>query len=197
MNRSTNHVWPNWRLLGYLALFLSLLATVTFLAAGALLASPAALPQRADLVVVLGGDYDGARYARGRQLVLDGFSTRLWQSNPKAAERIDALTKLPGVTVHFDSAPGNTWQEAQAVQVWMQAHGYKSALVVSDPPHLLRVGYAFASNLWGNGLKFTLIASQPTWWSAWSWWQNQQSLQFVKAEVAKLGYYLVRYRFGL
>lgn len=93
------------RRLGYVALFLSLLATFTFWAAGALLASPAALPQRADLVVVLGGDYDGARYARGRQLVLDGYSTRLWQSNPKAAERVDALGKLPGVTVHFESAP--------------------------------------------------------------------------------------------
>ena len=151
--------------------FLSLLATFTFLASGVLLANPAALPQRADLVVVLGGDYDGACYARGRQLVLDGYSTRMWQSNPKAVERVDAIGTLPGVTVHFDSAPANTWQEAQAVQAWMQAHGYKSALVVSDPPHLLRVGYAFASNLWGNGLKFTLIASKPAWWSTWSWWQ--------------------------
>ena len=185
------------RLLGYVALFLSLLAGFGFLAAGALLASPAALPQRADLVVVLGGGPDGARYKRGRQLVLDGFSTSMWQSNPKAVERVDALGKLPGVGVHFDSVPGNTWQEAQAVQEWMQSHGYKSALVVSDPPHLLRVGYAFASNLWGNGLRFTLVASEPTWWSAWSWWTNQQSELFVKAEVVKLGYYLVRYRFGL
>ena len=138
------------RLHGYAAIFLSLLATLTFLAAGALLASPAALPQRANLVVVLGGDDEGARYARGRQLVLDGYSAHMWQSNPKAVDRVDALAKLPGVAVHFDSAPGNTWQEAQAVQAWMQAHGYKSALVVSDPPHLLRVGFAFASNLWGK-----------------------------------------------
>ena len=167
------------------------------MAAGTVLASPAARPQPADVMVVLGGDHDGARYARGRQLVLDGYSRRLWQSNPKTAEREDALAKLPGIAVHFDNEPGNTWQEAEAVQAWMQAHGYKSALVVSDPPHLLRVGYAFASNLWGRGLKFTLIASEPTWWSTWAWWQNRESALFVKSEFPKLGYYLVRYRFGL
>ena len=185
------------RLLGLLTLCLSLLAALGFVAAGSVLASPAARPYPADVVVVLGGDDDGARYARGRQLVLDGYSTRLWQSNPKAAERVDALAKLPGVAVHFDNVPDNTWQEAQAVQAWMQTHGYKTALVVSDPPHLLRVGYAFASNLWGSGLKFTLIASEPTWWSAWSWWQDEQSAIFVTTEFTKLGYYLVRYRFGL
>jgi uncharacterized SAM-binding protein YcdF (DUF218 family) len=172
-------------------------AALGFWAAGAVLASPAARPQPADVVVVMGGDYDGARYARGRQLVLNGYSTRLWLSNPKAAERGNALAKLPDVTVYFDPEPDNTWQEAQAVQAWMQARVYKSALVVSDPPHLLRVGYAFASNLWGSGLKFTLIAAEPRWWSAWSWWQNKQSALLVTSEFTKLGYFLVRYRFGL
>jgi hypothetical protein len=79
----------------------------------------------------------------------------------------------------------------------MQAKGLKSVLVVSDPPHLLRVHYAWASHFWRTELAYTLIASTPPWWSPWRWWQNPQAKSFVTSELLKLGYYLVRYGFGL
>ena len=50
---------------------LSGLAGLVYLCAGAWLAWPAAQPHHAD--AVLGGG-DGARYARGRELVLAGFA---------------------------------------------------------------------------------------------------------------------------
>jgi len=117
--------------------------------------------------------------------------------NPSDAERQDAQKTLRGRDVYFDSTPRNTWQEAQTVRFWMQVNGWQSVLVVSDPPHLLRVGYAFASNLRGTGLTYALVATNPPWWSAWRWWQNPQSRGFVVSEVLKLVYYLGRYRFGL
>lgn len=55
-----------------LLLLMPELALLGFFTAGALLAWPAELPRRADVVVVLGGSGDGARYVRGRELVLAG-----------------------------------------------------------------------------------------------------------------------------
>jgi uncharacterized SAM-binding protein YcdF (DUF218 family) len=177
-------------------LLLPEVALLGFFTAGAVLSSPAAVPHRADVVVVLGGG-DGARYARGRELIKAGLSKRYLLINATASEQEDALRNLNQAEVSFDDLPINSWQEAQSVRAWMQAKGWRTALVVSDPPHLLRVQYAWASNFRGTDLAYTLIASNPPWWSAWRWWSNPQSARFVESEVLKLGYYVLRYRFGL
>ena len=172
-----------------------LLAFLGFWSAGAILALPSSNPQRADAVVMLGGG-DGARYARARELVLAGFAPRLVLIDPTAAELADAKTRFPDATVWKDVLPGNSWGEAKTTHNRMQANGWKSVLVVTDPPHMLRVRYAWASNFFGSDLHFVLVAANPTWWSTWRWWQNPQSAQFVKEEILKLGYYVVRYQFG-
>lgn len=189
---------PSMRFVRWLVVLLLLpcLLYLCFLTVGVWLSSPAKSPLRADAVVVLGGGA-GVRYARGRELLLDGQSSHLLVINPSYSERQDAQLTLGNKDVRFDSTPRSTWQEAQTVRAWMQANGWKSVLVVSDPPHLLRVGYAFASNLRGTGLTYALVATNPPFWSAWRWWQNPVSRGFVGSEVLKLVYYLVRYRFGL
>ena len=194
--RCNASVWQ--RMVLVLLLWLLLLpeaALLGFFTIGAVLSSPAGLPHRADVVVVLGGGE--WRYARGRDLVLAGYADRLVVFEPNDAERKDALVRVPLVEFWDEVKPQNSWGEAQAVRGWMLANGWRSALVVSDPPHLLRVGYAWSSNFRGTDLTYTLVASNPPWWSAWRWWANPQSARFVENEVLKLGYYVLRYRFGL
>lgn len=176
-------------------LLLPELALMGFFTIGALLSSPAELPHRADAVVVLGGGEE-SRYERGRDLVLAGYAGRMVFIEPNTADRKDALARLPLLEIWDKVHPQNSWGEAQTVRAWMRAKGWKSVLVVSDPPHLLRVRYAWASNFRGTDLTYTLIASTPPWWSAWRWWQNPRSAQFVEAEVLKFGYYLLRYPLG-
>lgn len=161
-----------------------------------MLSAPAGVAGEADVVAVLGGD-NGPRYQVGRQLVLDGYSRHLLLINPNRTVRADAMERLRGVELLQDFAPRDTWSEAQALRTHMQANGWQSALVVSDPPHMLRMQYAWWSVFRGTGFTFTLIATAPPWWHPWRWWQNPQARGFVKAEVMKLGYYLVVYRFGL
>lgn len=177
---------PEWALLGYFTI-------------GALLSYPAELPHRADVVVVvLGGGGGGVstRYARGRELIVAGYSEHLILIEPSAAERADALGSLPGVRVDFEASPLHSWQEAQVVRARMRANGWRSVLVVSDPPHMLRLRYAWASNFRGTGLTYTLVATDPPWWSDWRWWRNKASIDFVGNEVLKLGYYVLRYPLG-
>lgn len=178
-------------------LLLSALALLGYLTIGALLSFPAELPRRADAVVVLGGDQYGDRYARGRELLVAGYSARLLLINRSASERVDAQSRLQGVEVRIDNLPRSSWQEAKAVRAWMEAYGWRSVLVVSDPPHMLRLRYTWSSIFRGTDLAYTLIATNPPWWSTWRWWRNPDSADFVSSEVLKLGYYIVRYRFDL
>lgn len=184
-----------WCLL-FAFLLLPEISLLGYLTAGAVLAAPAGVPHAADVVVVLGGDGSGGRYTRGRELIRAGYGRQLVLIEPNAVDRKDALVNLPGVVIWDDILPGNSWGEAQVTRTRMQAKGWKSVLVVSDPPHMLRLRYAWSSNFWGSDLSFTLVATNPPWWSAWRWWANPQSKSFVENEVLKLGYYVLRYRFG-
>ncbi len=168
-----------------------------YFTAGSVLASPSGVPHTADAVVVLGGDWSSVRYTRGRDLIRAGYSRKLVLIQPNAVDRKDALANLPGVVIWDDVLPGNSWGEAKVTRARMQANGWKSVLVVSDPPHMLRLRYSWFSNFWCTDLTYTLIATNPPWWSAWRWWANPQSNSFVENEAVKLGYYVLHYRFGL
>lgn len=186
----------------FLLAFLCLpeLMLLGFFSMGALLSAPVEAPRRVDVVVVLGGDWGpggiGNRYVRGRDLVLAGYSKRLVLIHPGPAVVKDAKEKVPGVEI-MDSlhAPGS-WGEALEVRMHMQSAGLRSAMVVSDPPHMLRLRYTWGSVFRSTGLDYTLVATSPPWWPGWRWWRNPDASDFVGNEVLKLGYYVVRYRFG-
>ena len=176
------------------------LALLGFFSSGVLLSASAGAPRNVDLVVVLGGDGGaggvGLRYVRGRDLVLAGYSKRLILLNAGNAARKDALVQVPAVEFLGTLGVRNSWQEAVALRDLMQAQGLRTVMVVSDPPHMLRLRYTWGSVLRGTGLSYTLIATDPPWWPGWRWWRNPEASDFVGNEVLKLGYYLVKHRFG-
>jgi hypothetical protein len=138
-------------------------AMVGFLLAGVLLSSPAAAPHTVDAVVVLGGDgrLSLERYARGRDLVLAGYSKRLILFYPSADDLRDASARVPEVEVVACMPAPGTWGEAKVVSERMQAEGMRSVMVVSDPPHMLRLRYTWGSILRGTGLHYTLGRHHP------------------------------------
>ncbi len=164
--------------------------------AGALLQWPAQAPSKADAVVVLGGD-SGTRYRKGRALLADHYSSCLDLINPDLSVLRDISAGVPSLReVHAETMSRSTWDEAVHTLAWMKSNDVGHVLVVSDPPHLLRVAYAWSSVFRGSGRHYTLVAADTPWWSAWRWWENEQAALFAGIEVLKLGYYLVRYRFG-
>ena len=179
-----------------MCLCLPVLALLGFFSAGAVLSFPAQGPRSVDLVVVVGGG-DTDRYVRGRDLVLAGYSRRLVLIEPNGPDLADALMRVPGVQVWDDFQPRNTWAEAKSVRARMEAEGLNSVMVVSEPPHLLRLRYTWGSVFRGSDLTYTLIASNPHWWSTWRWWKHPRASAFVYSEILKLGFYVVTYRFGI
>jgi uncharacterized SAM-binding protein YcdF (DUF218 family) len=171
-------------------------ALVGIFSAGALLAAPAMAAKPADVVVVLGGGGNGERYVRGRELVLAGYAPRLILMYPGSAEAGDARRRIVNLQI-LDSAPmPGSWGEAEAVRRHMLAEGLHSVIVVSDPPHMLRLRYTWGAQFRGTGLQFQLVATSPSWWPGWRWWRTPQAASFVGDEVLKLGGYVLRYRFG-
>lgn len=163
---------------------------------GALLSAPADVARNVDVVVVLGGSGDHGRYMRGRDLVLAGYSSRLVLIEPNPSELKDADEKKVVIEVRNDVVPRNSWGEAMALRELMRAGGLRSVMVVSDPPHMLRLRYIWGSVFRGTGLDYTLVATNPPWWPGWRWWRTPLASNFVGSELLKLGYYVVKYRFG-
>lgn len=174
-----------------------LVAVAGFLSVGVLLSFPAGPAEKVDIVIVLGGAGDSGRYARGRELIQAGYCDRLALIGATQADLSDARAHVPQVIVWEDLLQKNSWGEAQAARDRMRAAGYKSAMVVSDPPHMLRLLYSWGSVFRGTDLRYTLVATNPAWWPRWKWWSDPSAAAFVRSEVLKLGYYVLKYRFGL
>ncbi len=167
-----------------------------FLAGGALLAMPSEPPRRVDVVVVLGGSADSGRYERGRDLVQSGYSDRLVLIGASRDQLQDAREKISNVSVWSDVLVRNSWGEAQVTRNRMEAAGLRSVIVVSDPPHMLRLKYTWGSIFRGTNLEYVLVATAPQWWSDSRWWQDERAANFVRSEAVKLGYYVAKYRFN-
>lgn len=188
-SRVARRFWALWAVA-------SLLGVVCFLSVGVLLASPSEPAEKVDVVIVLGGGGDGGRYARGRELIQAGYCDRLALIGATQAELRNARVHVPQVLVWDDLLQRNSWGEAEAARDRMRAIGYKSAMVVSDPPHMLRLLYTWGSVFRGTDLRYTLVATNPAWWPRWKWWSNASAAAFVRSELLKLGYYVLNYRFG-
>jgi uncharacterized SAM-binding protein YcdF (DUF218 family) len=185
-------------------LFVTTFAVLSFIGLGRWVSAGASVPERADLLVALGGD-DGARVQKVAALVKGGYApivlitgldgspadTRRHYLEWRARVLIEA--GVPADRLVFEGTAYNSYQEAVATLALMRARGWKTALVVSDPPHMRRLNWVWGRVFAGSGLSYRLVVGAPVWWDADRWWRNERSGQFVLTEVIKLGYYLVSY----
>jgi hypothetical protein len=100
---------------------------------------------------------------------------------------------VPSEALLFDSASGNSSEEANNTAVLMTSHRWRRALVVSDPPHLQRLAMVWGKACARHELEYRLIATEPSTWNASRWWQHTVWAKFVGMELLKLGYYVMVY----
>lgn len=193
--------WRRWLLI---AVAVMIVAVGVLSVAGRFVSGPADVPVKADLIVALGGD-GGSRVKEAQRLFAEGYAPRILltgieQGDPVARpaylEWRAAFLASRGVPVDvilFDSRSGNSWEEARNTLALMRQKGWRSVLVVSDPPHMRRLSWAWRKVFAGSGVEFRLIASQMPGWKAESWWSNEKSAQFVLIELIKLMYYTINY----
>lgn len=177
---------------------LLVIGTVLFFSAGFYLASPAAMPEKADAIIVLGGD-GGARVARALEVFRQGYGRKVLIIRPQGKVALQQELRRSGARpedIFFDSASKSTYEEAVNALRLIETRGWKHLLIVTDPPHMRRVGWTWRQVLKGSGVSFTLVATSAAWWDPEHWWRDQTARDFVVSEYKKLIYYVLMYGTG-
>ncbi|MBE7191255.1 MAG: YdcF family protein [Gordonia polyisoprenivorans] len=141
-------------------------------------------PHKADAIVVLGGLQDGREYY-ALALAQQGFARTVFVSNPykKPSAYIRSVCDKPhGVEVIcFYPSPRTTRGEARSVRAEALRRGWKSILVVTNTPHVVRAGYIVGRCFPGQitMLDFRTHLSVPY----WAWMYVYQTAGFVRAAL--------------
>lgn len=183
---------------------LLLLLAILFVNLGHWLSEPVNKPVKTDLIVTLGGggierdqmaaDLYKAGYAK--KILLTGMyaSLRAGQSYYQSPRSLFLLKQgIPAEALLFDGLSINTHQEAINIAIVLTAHHWHSALVVTDPPHIRRVGFCLSSVFKKTNLSYWLIQSDVPTWHADRWWQDERWRRFSLDEVLKLIFYAIVY----
>ena len=186
-------LWRRLWLLPVVLLILALGVSITISDLGRIMSSPEQAPAAADLIVPLGGDVH-RRAGRAAELYRAGLAPRLFLAGPVDA-RVALLEDqgIPPSAILTDGKSRHSWDEAMNTFALMERNGWKTVLVVSDPPHLRRLSWTWEHVFVGSGMDFRLIAAPMPGWDAAHWWRDPGSAAYVKLEVEKLFYYLFRY----
>ena len=150
-------------------------------------------PVKSDLVVCLGGGtVDRVKKSLGlvnqeyaKHFLLLGES---WYNQPYLQKH------LPSVPVTVNETPKNTKEEVAFIKKFMLKNGYKSVLIVTDPPHSRRVSLLFAllKEEGDENLCFHLIGSDVDWWDPDVYYQDKHGRNAVIQESMKIiGSYLL------
>jgi uncharacterized SAM-binding protein YcdF (DUF218 family) len=184
-------------LLVFFALMLAVRHAGTFLEAGA---RP---PVKSDLIVALGGEL-GERSEKVAELYRAGYAASIlmtgFAGGPAEAReqyrhwrvRYLAAQGVPQAAVLIDAGANNSWEEAVNTLTLMQARGWTTVLVVSDPPHIRRLTWTWERVFAGSGKEYRLIAAPMRDWNADSWWRDERAGIFVVNEYLKMAYYAAR-----
>jgi len=187
-----------------LTVLLSAVAATTlfFASLGMLVSQHTANPEKSDVIIVLGGD-NGLRVRKGAELynagyasriILTGIDGRFYRPNhPNWRERRMIALGIPKKAIKIDTKSKTTWEEAINTSKTMEKNGWKSAIVVSDPPHMLRLHQTWSRAFEGSEKKFILVSTKPSWWHRTLWWKEKESYQFVISEIKKNIFYAAVY----
>ena len=186
-------LWDRLWALPIIIVSLGLTGVIGYSEAGRFVSTPVDEPVRSDLVVSLGGEVRH-RMRKAIQLWRTGFAPRIFITGHLAA-RLAFLADqgVPDTAILSNDKSRHSWDEAVNTYHLMKANGWKSVLVVSDPPHMRRLSWTWEHVFVGSGMSFRLIPAPMPGWDAAHWWRDPGSARYVKAELGKLVFYLFRY----
>jgi len=169
--------------LGFLALIVALYAFSGRIlwAMGSVLVD-AESPRKADVVLVLGGEWSGRRVLKGAELVREGFAPRLViSSGPLFYGRSESeMAAEFAVSQGFDRASmicvpwtnNSTNDEARTVSPMLRKMGVHSVLLVTNPSHTGRAARLFRRV--APDLEFHPVAAPDPKWCGGRWWTQRE-----------------------
>ena len=151
-------------------------------------------PVKSDIVVCLGGgtidlvkksiELFEEGYADKQVFLLLGES---WYNQPYIKQN------YPAMHILIDESPKNTKEEVLFIKKYLKKHGYRSALIVTDPPHSRRVSLltSLLSVEGDENMIYYMIGSDVQWWDAGQYYMNEHARNSVMHESIKILYHLI------
>ena len=180
----------------------SAISATIYLGLGALVSLHSSKPEKADVIVILGGD-GGLRVKKGaelynagyaRNILLTGIDSRYYRpTHPNWRERKLMALGVPKSAIEVDTWSETTWEEAENTAEMMDRNGWNKVIIVSDPPHMLRLHRTWKKAFADSPKRFTLVTTNPEWWNPLLWWDNSTSFRFVLSEIKKNLFYSILY----
>lgn len=140
-------------------------------------------PQRAELVVVLAGDWWGNRILKAGELVRQGYAPRVLVSGPDGAYGYhECDLAIPFAVrhgypeswfLHLHIRAYSTREEAQAVLSELRRRGIHSVLIVTSDYHTRRARAIYRA-LAPPDLRIRVVAAPDAFFRADRWWQTRQ-----------------------
>ena len=161
----------------------------------------AGAPEKADLALVLGGDFDGNRILTAAQLVRRGFAPRVLVSGPgRFYGKHECDLAIPFAVkagypesyfLHFENEARSTKEEAGAVVARLRQLGTHKILLITSNYHTRRAGRIFRAA--GPDLQFVVVAAPDRSFTADGWWHSRDGQKVAFMEWVKT----VTERFGI
>jgi uncharacterized SAM-binding protein YcdF (DUF218 family) len=149
----------------------------------------------ADVIIILGGG-DGDREEYGSRLYHLGLAPHVIATGAPPGSRATALDLerrgVPRSVILLANGTRNTHEDALAARTLVLAHGWRSALLVTDPYHMRRSLWTFETAFAGTGVQIWPAPVVGGWFDASRWWQDEDGFVAVNGEYLKLVYYLAR-----
>jgi uncharacterized SAM-binding protein YcdF (DUF218 family) len=156
-------------------------------------------PERADVAVVLAGDYSGNRITRAAELVKGGYAPKVLVSGPAGAYGVhESDLAIPyivkkgypaGWFIPADHEETSTLSEGQfLVQRIRGMHAHKVLLVTSDF-HTRRAGRIFRRL--APDLRFVVVSAPTVSFQPRSWWHTREGRKTLFMEWSKTVAYAV------
>ena len=151
-------------------------------------------PVKSDIIVCLGGGTI-ERVEKSIELLKEGYARQdVFLLLGESGYNQPYIAKnYPNIDIVIDEHPKNTQEEVSFIKKYMKAHGYKSALIVTDPPHSRRVSLltSLISVEGDDHMTFRMIDSGVVWWNRENYYDNERARGFVKHEIIKILYSLI------
>jgi uncharacterized SAM-binding protein YcdF (DUF218 family) len=146
-------------------------------------------PAPADAIVVLGGDFYGARVIEAADLGQAGFASRVLISGLKPEGRLALrfLTEKGYPRSLFVDCTGDarsTLDEAEAMGPVLKRMGAKRVILVTSLFHTRRAGFLFRALL--PQFEFQVVGASDDLFDQNSWWKTPTGRKIVATEWAKL-----------
>lgn len=160
-------------------------------------------PKKSDIIICLGGGnldrpkkalelYEN-NYSLKKIVILTGDErTKKDKDNNLDDKRIIYLKEnlIDINNIIHEKTLKNTIEEIRYIKEYLIKNQYKSAIIISDPPHAKRVKYLI-NKIHKSGdeyLNFSIVKSEVNWWDKEIYYMNKKAQVFALSEGFKLIY---------